>query len=398
MDTLFSITIAYYDTGVKGIILCWVTFRRIYCLLTLTAYQAIILNILAYRKAIIMGIFTGKTLLITGGTGSFGHAVMDRFLSTDIGEIRIFSRDEKKQDDMRHEYQAKMPEVAEKIKFYIGDVRDINSVKNAMNGVDYIFHAAALKQVPSCEFFPIEAVKTNVLGTENVLNAAIEAGVKSIICLSTDKAAYPVNAMGTSKAMMEKVIVAKSRTVDQSKTKICCTRYGNVMCSRGSVIPLWIDQIRAGNPITVTEPAMTRFIMSLEEAVDLVLFAFENGETGDILVQKAPACTIKVQAEAVCDLFNGDKAAIRQIGIRHGEKMYETLLTNEECERAIDLGKFYRVPCDSRNLNYDKYFTQGNIERAKLTEFNSNNTELLDVEEVKAKLMELSYIREELEK
>ena len=398
MDTLFSITIAYYDTGVKGIILCWVTFRRIYCLLTLTAYQAIILNIIAYRKAIIMGIFTGKTLLITGGTGSFGHAVMDRFLSTDIGEIRIFSRDEKKQDDMRHEYQAKMPEVAEKIKFYIGDVRDINSVKNAMNGVDYIFHAAALKQVPSCEFFPIEAVKTNVLGTENVLNAAIEAGVKSIICLSTDKAAYPVNAMGTSKAMMEKVIVAKSRTVDQSKTKICCTRYGNVMCSRGSVIPLWIDQIRAGNPITVTEPAMTRFIMSLEEAVDLVLFAFENGETGDILVQKAPACTIKVQAEAVCDLFNGDKAAIRQIGIRHGEKMYETLLTNEECERAIDLGKFYRVPCDSRNLNYDKYFTQGNIERAKLTEFNSNNTELLDVEEVKAKLMELSYIREELEK
>lgn len=398
MDTLFSITIAYYDTGVKGIILCWVTFRRIYCLLTLTVYQAIILNILAYRKAIIMGIFTGKTLLITGGTGSFGHAVMDRFLSTDIGEIRIFSRDEKKQDDMRHEYQAKMPEVAEKIKFYIGDVRDINSVKNAMNGVDYIFHAAALKQVPSCEFFPIEAVKTNVLGTENVLNAAIEAGVKSIICLSTDKAAYPVNAMGTSKAMMEKVIVAKSRTVDQSKTKICCTRYGNVMCSRGSVIPLWIEQIRAGNPITVTEPTMTRFIMSLEEAVDLVLFAFENGETGDILVQKAPACTIKVQAEAICDLFNGDKAAIRQIGIRHGEKMYETLLTNEECERAIDLGKFYRVPCDSRNLNYDKYFTQGNIERAKLTEFNSNNTELLDVEEVKSKLMELSYIKEELEK
>ena len=398
MDTLFSITIAYYDTGVKGIILCLVTFGRIYYLLAFMSYHIIIINILAYRKAIIMGIFTGKTLLITGGTGSFGHAVMDRFLSTDIGEIRIFSRDEKKQDDMRHEYQAKMPEVAEKIKFYIGDVRDINSVKNAMNGVDYIFHAAALKQVPSCEFFPIEAVKTNVLGTENVLNAAIEAEVKSIICLSTDKAAYPVNAMGTSKAMMEKVIVAKSRTVDQSKTKICCTRYGNVMCSRGSVIPLWIDQIRAGNPITVTEPAMTRFIMSLEEAVDLVLFAFENGETGDILVQKAPACTIKVQAEAVCDLFNDDKAAIRQIGIRHGEKMYETLLTNEECERAIDLGKFYRVPCDSRNLNYDKYFTQGNTERAKLTEFNSNNTELLNVEEVKTKLMELSYIREELEK
>ncbi|ESL03778.1 UDP-glucose 4-epimerase [Catonella morbi ATCC 51271] len=371
MDTLLSINIAYYK---------------------------FIFKIQYFRKANIMGIFTGKTLLITGGTGSFGHAVMDKFLSTDIGEIRIFSRDEKKQDDMRHEYQAKMPEVAEKIKFYIGDVRDINSVKNAMNGVDYIFHAAALKQVPSCEFFPIEAVKTNVLGTENVLNAAIEAGVKSIICLSTDKAAYPVNAMGTSKAMMEKVIVAKSRTVEQSKTKICCTRYGNVMCSRGSVIPLWIDQIRAGNPITVTEPTMTRFIMSLEEAVDLVLFAFETGETGDILVQKAPACTIKVQAEAVCELFNGDKAAIKQIGIRHGEKMYETLLTNEECERAIDLGKFYRVPCDSRNLNYDKYFTEGNTERAKLTEFNSNNTELLDVEQVKAKLTELSYIREELEK
>ena len=349
-------------------------------------------------KVSIMGIFTGKTLLITGGTGSFGHAVMDRFLSTDIGEIRIFSRDEKKQDDMRHEYQAKMPHVAEKIKFYIGNVRDINSVKNAMNGVDYIFHAAALKQVPSCEFFPIEAVKTNVLGTENVLNAAIEAGVKSIICLSTDKAAYPVNAMGTSKAMMEKVIVAKSRTVEQSKTKICCTRYGNVMCSRGSVIPLWIDQIRAGNPITVTEPTMTRFIMSLEEAVDLVLFAFENGETGDILVQKAPACTIKVQAEAVCELFNGDKEAIKQIGIRHGEKMYETLLTNEECERAIDLGKFYRVPCDSRNLNYDKYFTEGSVERPKLTEFNSNNTDLLNIEQVKAKLMELDYIKAELEK
>lgn len=343
-----------------------------------------------------MGIFTNKTLLITGGTGSFGHAVLNRFLDTDIGEIRIFSRDEKKQDDMRHEYQAKMPTVAEKIKFYIGDVRDIQSVRNAMHGVDYIFHAAALKQVPSCEFFPIEAVKTNVLGTENVLTVAIEAGVKSVICLSTDKAAYPVNAMGTSKAMMEKVIVAKSRTIDPNMTKICCTRYGNVMCSRGSVIPLWIDQIRKGNPITVTEGKMTRFIMSLEEAVDLVIFAFENGESGDILVQKAPACTIQVQAEAVCELFGGNKESIKTIGIRHGEKMYETLLTNEECARAIDLGDFYRVPCDSRNLNYDKYFTEGDVERPKLSEFNSNNTELLDIADVKEKLMSLTYIQDAL--
>ena len=345
-----------------------------------------------------MGLFTNKTLLITGGTGSFGNAVLNRFLKTDIGEIRIFSRDEKKQDDMRHEFQAKMPEVAEKIKFYIGDVRDIASVRNAMHGVDYIFHAAALKQVPSCEFFPIEAVKTNVLGTENVLTAAIEAGVKNIVCLSTDKAAYPVNAMGTSKAMMEKVIVAKSRTVSPEKTKICCTRYGNVMCSRGSVIPLWIDQIRAGKPITITDPTMTRFIMSLEEAVDLVLFAFEHGESGDILVQKAPACTIQTQAEAVCELFGGDKNNINVIGIRHGEKMYETLLTNEECANAIDLGNFYRVPCDKRGLNYDKYFNSGDTERNPLTEFNSNNTVLLTVEEVKAKLLTLQYIRDELNK
>ncbi len=345
-----------------------------------------------------MSLFANKTLLITGGTGSFGNAVLNRFLKTDIGEIRILSRDEKKQDDMRHEFQAKMPEVAEKIKFYIGDVRDIASVKNAMNGVDYIFHAAALKQVPSCEFFPIEAVKTNVLGTENVLTAAIDAGVKNVVCLSTDKAAYPVNAMGTSKAMMEKVIVAKSRTVSPEKTKICCTRYGNVMCSRGSVIPLWIDQIRAGKPITITDPGMTRFIMSLEEAVDLVLFAFEHGESGDILVQKAPACTIKTQAEAVCELFGGDKENIKVIGIRHGEKMYETLLTNEECANAIDLGNFYRVPCDKRGLNYDKYFNNGDVERNTLTEFNSNNTELLTVQQTKEKIASLQYIKEELAK
>ncbi len=336
--------------------------------------------------------------MITGGTGSFGNAVLNRFLKTDIGEIRIFSRDEKKQDDMRHEFQAKMPEVAEKIKFYIGDVRDIQSVRNAMHGVDYIFHAAALKQVPSCEFFPIEAVKTNVLGTENVLTAAIEAGVKNVVCLSTDKAAYPVNAMGTSKAMMEKVIVAKSRTVSPDKTKICCTRYGNVMCSRGSVIPLWIDQIRAGNPITITDPTMTRFIMSLDEAVDLVLFAFEHGESGDILVQKAPACTIKTQAEAVCELFGGDKENIKVIGIRHGEKMYETLLTNEECANAIDMGNFYRVPCDKRGLNYDKYFNSGDKDRNPLTEFNSNNTNLLTVEQTKEKIASLQYIQDELAK
>ena len=334
-----------------------------------------------------MSLFANKTLLITGGTGSFGNAVLNRFLRTDIGEIRIFSRDEKKQDDMRHEFQAKMPDVAEKIKFYIGDVRDLASVKNAMHGVDFIFHAAALKQVPSCEFFPIEAVKTNVLGTENVLTAAIEAGVKKVICLSTDKAAYPVNAMGTSKAMMEKVIVAKSRTVSPDKTKICCTRYGNVMCSRGSVIPLWIDQIRAGKPITITEPKMTRFVMSLEEAVDLVLFAFEHGRSGDILVQKAPACTIETLALATKALFDPeDRSPVRIIGIRHGEKLYETLLTNEECAGAIDLGNFYRVPSDKRDLNYDKYFKEGDTQRNTLTEFNSNNTKHLNLEETKAKI------------
>ena len=344
-----------------------------------------------------MSLFKNKTLLITGGTGSFGNAVLNRFLKTDIGEIRVFSRDEKKQDDMRHEFQAKMPEVSDKIKFFIGDVRDLSSVKNAMHGVDYIFHAAALKQVPSCEFFPLEAVKTNVIGTDNVLTAAIDEGVKTVICLSTDKAAYPVNAMGTSKAMMEKVIVAKSRTVDPENTKICCTRYGNVMCSRGSVIPLWIEQMREGKPITITEPSMTRFIMSLDEAVDLVLFAFENGVSGDILVQKAPACTIEVLAKAVTELFKSD-TEIKVIGIRHGEKMYETLLTNEECAGAVDMGDFYRVPSDKRDLNYDKYFKEGDNQRNHLSEFNSNNTELLNVGQVKEKLLSLQYICDELNK
>ena len=342
-----------------------------------------------------MSTFKDKTLLITGGTGSFGNAVLNGFLNTDIGEIRIFSRDEKKQDDMRHDFQARMPEVADKIKFYIGDVRDLASVKNAMHGVDYIFHAAALKQVPSCEFFPLEAVKTNVIGTDNVLTAAIDEGVKAVICLSTDKAAHPINAMGTSKAMMEKVIVAKSRIVSPEKTKICCTRYGNVMCSRGSVIPLWIEQIKSGKPITITEPEMTRFIMSLEEAVDLVIFAFQNGESGDIMVQKAPACTIGVLAQAVRELFHSEDE-IKVIGIRHGEKMYETLLTNEECSHAVDMGHFYRVPCDKRGLNYDKYFKEGDTERTKLTEFNSNNTQLLTVEQVKEKLLTLQYIRDEI--
>ena len=341
-----------------------------------------------------MGLFTDKTLMITGGTGSFGNAVLNRFLKTDIGEIRIFSRDEKKQDDMRHDFQVKMPEVAEKIKFYIGDVRDLQSVKTAMRGVDYVFHAAALKQVPSCEFFPMEAVRTNVIGTDNTLTAAIEEGVKTVICLSTDKAAYPINAMGITKAIEEKVAVAKSR--NSGSTKICCTRYGNVMCSRGSVIPLWIDQIQSGNPITITEPKMTRFIMSLEEAVDLVLFAFEHGENGDLLIQKAPACTIRTQAEAVCELFGADKNSIKVIGIRHGEKMYETLLTNEECAKAVDLGNFYRVPADNRGLNYDKYTKEGDDKRNVLKEFNSNNTRILGVEETKAKIASLKYIQNRL--
>lgn len=333
--------------------------------------------------------FENKILLITGGTGSFGNAVLERFLDTDIKEIRILSRDEKKQDDMRHKYNN------DKIKYYIGDVRDLSSIKNSMHDVDYVFHAAALKQVPSCEFFPMEAVKTNIIGTDNVLTACIEAGVKKVICLSTDKAAYPVNAMGTSKAMMEKVFVAKSRTVDANKTLICGTRYGNVMCSRGSVIPLFIEQIKAEQPLTITEPMMTRFIMSLQEAVELVIFAFENAESGDILVQKSPATTIEVLAKAVKELFHADNE-IKMIGIRHGEKMYETLLTNEECSHAIDMGKFYRVPADKRDLNYDKYFKDGNQERINLTEFNSNNTELLTVQQTKEKLLTLSYIRDEI--
>lgn len=338
-----------------------------------------------------MSLFKDKTLMITGGTGSFGNAVLNRFLETDISEIRIFSRDEKKQDDMRHEYQAKMPEMAHKIKFYIGDVRDLQSVHSAMHGVDYIFHAAALKQVPSCEFFPMEAVRTNVIGTDNVLTAAIEEGVECVICLSTDKAAYPINSMGMTKAIEEKVAIAKSRM--SGKTKICCTRYGNVMCSRGSVIPLWIDQIKAGNPITVTEPNMTRFVMSLEEAVDLVLFAFEHGENGDLLIKKAPACTIQTQAEAVCELFGGKKENIKVIGIRHGEKMYETLLTNEECAKAIDMGDFYRVPADNRGLNYDKYFKEGDEARNTLTEFNSNNTRRLNLQETIDTIAKLEYIQ-----
>ena len=341
-----------------------------------------------------MSVFKDKVLLITGGTGSFGNAVLNRFLHTDIGEIRIFSRDEKKQDDMRHEYQAKYPDVAHKIKFYIGDVRSLESCRSAIPGTDYIFHAAALKQVPSCEFFPMEAVRTNVIGTDNVLTAAIEAKVKAVICLSTDKAAYPINAMGITKAIEEKVAVAKSRY--SGETKICCTRYGNVMCSRGSVIPLWIDQIRNGQPITLTEPSMTRFIMSLDEAVDLVLFAFEHGQSGDIFVQKAPACTIQTQAEAVCELFGGKKEDIKVIGIRHGEKLYETLLTKEECAKAVDMGDFYRVPADNRDLNYDKYFKDGDVKRVSIEEFNSNNTRRLDLEETKAKIASLEYIQNEL--
>lgn len=344
-----------------------------------------------------MSIFKDKTLLITGGTGSFGNAVLDQFLKSDLKEIRIFSRDELKQDNMRHKYQQIAPEFSDKLKFYIGDVRDINSIRPAVRDVDYIFHAAALKQVPSCEFFPIEAVKTNILGTEKLLPAAIDAGVKKVICLSTDKAAYPINAMGMSKSLMEKVIVAKSKTVDPEDTMICCTRYGNVVASRGSVVPLFIDQMKKGKTLTVTDPLMTRFIMTLEEAVELVLYAFENAESGDIMVQKAPASTIGDLMEATRQLFNPD-APSQIIGIRHGEKMYETLLTNEECAHAVDMGNFYRVPADKRDLNYDKYFKEGDEDRNLLEEFNSNNTTLMTVDEVKEKLLTVPLIQEELRK
>lgn len=333
--------------------------------------------------------FANKILLITGGTGSFGNAVLNRFLDTDIREIRIFSRDEKKQDDMRHLYHN------DKVKYYIGDVRNLQSIKETMTDVDYVFHAAALKQVPSCEFFPLEAVKTNIIGTDNVLTAAIEAGVKKVICLSTDKAVYPINAMGTSKAMMEKVFVAKSRGINTEKTMICGTRFGNVMCSRGSVIPLFIEQIKTGQPLTLTEPKMTRFIMSLEEAVELVVFAFEKAENGDIMVQKSPACFLEVLAQAVKELFHAENA-IQVIGIRHGEKMYETLLTKEDFTDAIDLGNFFRIPADKRDLNYDKYFSKGNMFRKETREFNSDNTKLLDIEGVKAKLLKLKYINDEI--
>lgn len=335
--------------------------------------------------------FKDRVLLITGGTGSFGNAVLRRFLDTEVREIRIFSRDEKKQDDMRHIYNNS------KLKFYIGDVREINTIRQAMQGVDYVFHAAALKQVPSCEFFPIEAVKTNVLGTENVLTAAIEAGVGRVICLSTDKAAYPINAMGTSKAMMEKIIIAKARSVDPEKTKICCTRYGNVMASRGSVIPLFIEKIKAGLPLTITDGNMTRFIMNLNEAVDLVLYAFQHGSQGDLFVQKADASTIDILTRAILELFEVPNYPTEVIGIRHGEKMYETLLTNEECARAVDCGNFYRVMADNRDLNYEKFLSQGDIKRSGLTEFNSNNTNLLDVAGVKKKLMTCKLVIEELE-
>lgn len=341
-------------------------------------------------------IFEGKTLLITGGTGSFGNAVLNRFLATDIGEIRIFSRDEKKQDDMRHEFQAKDPKSAAKLRFYIGDVRNIDSLRDAVRGVDYIFHAAALKQVPSCEFFPMEAVRTNVEGTDNVLTAAIDAGVKRIVCLSTDKAAYPINAMGISKAMMEKVIHAKARNVKAEDTTICCTRYGNVMCSRGSVIPLFIDQIRAGQPLTITDPSMTRFLMNLEEAVDLVLFAFEHANPGDLFIQKADASTIEDLAKGVQKLF-GD-TGIRIIGTRHGEKLYETLMTREERLKATDMGHYYRVSADGRDLNYDKYFVDGQVVTESEDAYTSHNTQRLDVDGVVAKLLTNDYVQEELKK
>ncbi|MEI7539412.1 MAG: polysaccharide biosynthesis protein [Candidatus Saccharibacteria bacterium] len=335
--------------------------------------------------------FKDKTLLITGGTGSFGNAVLKRFLDTDIKEIRIFSRDEKKQDDMRKAYKN------DKLKFYIGDVRNIDSIREAVKGVDYIFHAAALKQVPSCEFFPMEAVRTNILGTDNMLTAAIDAGVKKVVCLSTDKAAYPINAMGTSKAMMEKVIIAKSRNVDPVNTIICCTRYGNVMASRGSVIPLFIDQINTTQPMTITDPNMTRFLMNLDEAVDLVLFAFEHAQQGDLFVQKSPASTVGDLAQAIKELFKSNNE-IKIIGTRHGEKADETLLTREEKSKAVDLGGYFRVPADNRDLNYDQYFTEGKEKAPEITEYTSSNTERLDIEGVKKKLLTVDYVTEELKK
>ena len=339
--------------------------------------------------------FKNKILLITGGTGSFGNAVLDKFLDSDLKEIRIFSRDEKKQDDMRHIYQAKFPELSEKIKFYIGDVRDRETIISAMNGVDYVFHAAALKQVPSCVFFPLEAVKTNVIGTDNVLSVAIKEGVKRVICLSTDKAAYPVNAMGTSKAMMEKIIIAKSRNCDSNKINICCTRYGNVMCSRGSVIPLFIEQIKSAKPLTITDPRMTRYIMSLEEAVDLVSFAFHNAQNGDIMIQKAPSCYIGDLALAIKEIFDANNP-IKIIGTRHGEKQYEVLMTREEASKAIDKGGFYRIPADNRDLNYDKYLVSGSQNITVAEEYDSNNTTILDISEIKKKLLNLEYIKKEL--
>jgi len=349
-----------------------------------------------------MSVFKGKTLLITGGTGSFGNAVLNRFLRTDIGEIRIFSRDEKKQDDMRHDFQARMPEVANKIKFYIGDVRNKSTLKYAMKGVDYVFHAAALKQVPSCEFFPMEAVKTNVIGTDNTLDAAIDAGVKCVICLSTDKAAYPINAMGISKAMMEKVAIAQGRALGtNAKTTICCTRYGNVMASRGSVIPLWVEQMMEGKPITITDPNMTRFMMTLDDAVDLVIYAFTHGENGDLFVQKAPAATLDVLAEALKQTYakidpKYGETEVKVIGTRHGEKLYETLVTREEMAKAIDMGGYYRIPCDNRDLNYDKFFTEGDHKVETVEEYHSHNTKRLDVEGMKELLLKLNFIREDL--
>ena len=337
-----------------------------------------------------MSLFTNKTLLITGGTGSFGNAVLNRFLETDIKEIRIFSRDEKKQDDMRHRIQNP------KVKFYIGDVRDKRSVDTAMRGVDYVFHAAALKQVPSCEFFPMQAVRTNVIGTENVLDSAVDFGVKNVVVLSTDKAAYPINAMGISKAMMEKVAIAKARSLgNDADTTICCTRYGNVMASRGSVIPLWIDQIKSGNPITITDPNMTRYMMTLDDAVDLVLYAFEHGNQGDLFVQKAPAVTLEVLAESLKDLYKAD-TEVKVIGTRHGEKLYETLVTREEMAKSEDMGNYYRIPCDARDLNYDKYFVEGEEKVSEFEDYNSHNTKRLDFEGMKEMLLRLDEIKDDL--